>query len=82
VKKEEALASGYCAHCAAYHPNAGFNCGVGMGLPDNVECRLPQEAVLRFKGEFGLEGAVRRSISSDSFGDRDEMKKKRGRKRK
>jgi hypothetical protein len=53
-----------------------------MGLTENVVCRLPQEAVLRFKGEFGLEGATKRSISSDSFGDVDQMKKKRGRKRK
>jgi hypothetical protein len=53
-----------------------------MGLPENVECRLPQEAVLRFKGEFGLEGTIKRSSSTDSFGNRDEMKKKRGRKRK
>jgi hypothetical protein len=82
VKKEEALSKGYCEHCTAYHPNAGFNCGVGMGLTENVVCRLPQEAVLRFKGEFGLEGATKRSISSDSFGDVDQMKKKRGRKRK
>jgi len=80
--KEEALSNGYCAHCAAYHPNAGFNCGVGMGLAENVQCRLPQETVLSFRAEFGLEGAIKRSSSSDSFGDRDEMKKKRGRKRK
>jgi hypothetical protein len=53
-----------------------------MGLEENVVCRLPQEAILRFKGEFGLEGAIKRSISSDSFGDVDQMKKKRGRKRK
>ena len=82
MTKEEALSKGYCAHCAAYHPNAGFNCGVGMGLEENVVCRLPQETVLSFRAEFGLEGAIKRSASSDSFGDRDEMKKKRGRKRK
>jgi hypothetical protein len=53
-----------------------------MGLEENVECRLPYEAELRWKGEFGLKGATKRSISSDSFGDVDQMKKKRGRKRK
>jgi hypothetical protein len=80
--KEEALNNGFCEHCAAYHTKAGFNCGVGMGLAENVVCRLPQEAVLRFRAEFGLEGATKRSESSDSFGDADKMKKKRGRKRK
>lgn len=82
MTKEEALKKGYCKHCAAYHPSAGFNCGVGMGLDENVACRLPQEVVLRFRAEFGLEGAIKRSASSDSFGDVDKMKKKRGRKRK
>ena len=80
--KEEALSNGYCAHCAAYHERAGFNCGVGMGLPENVECRLPQETILSFRAEWGLEGAIKRSASSDSFGDVDQMKKKRGRKKK
>ena len=82
MTKEEALTKGYCKQCAAYHLIAGFNCGVGMGLAENVECRLPREAVLRWRGEFGLEGATMRSNSNDSFGDRDQTKKKRGRKRK
>jgi hypothetical protein len=77
MNKQEAFTKGYCPHCAAYHVKAGFNCGVGMGLTDNVECRLPDEAVSRWKGEFGLEGTTQRHHGE--FGDVDLMKKKRGR---
>lgn len=79
MTRDEALSIGYCKHCAAYGGDRQWRCGVTQVIKRH-ECILPAEAVERWKGEHGLSGAVRRS--SGKFGDRELMKKKRGRKEK
>ena len=79
MTKDDALKYGYCKRCAGY-ATGRWLCGVGLGLKDNSSCRMPQEAQERFKAEWGLQGETRRYIKTE-FGDRDQMKKKR-RKRK
>ncbi|GAF98870.1 unnamed protein product [marine sediment metagenome] len=81
MTKEEAEHKGYCKHCAAWGHERGCRYGVAKAFPTD-ECGLTAETVVRWKGEFGLEGEIQRSPSRDSFGDVDLMKKKRGRKAK
>ena len=83
MTKLEALNKGFCKHCAAYGQERGWRCGVTqMVTMDPPECILTAETVIRWKGEFGLEGEIQRSPSRESFGDSELMKKKRGRKTK
>jgi hypothetical protein len=77
MSKSEAQALGYCNHCAAYGGPDNFRCGVAKAVR-NDDCILPAEAVARWQGEFGLEGATRRFTGK--FGDRELIGKKRGRK--
>jgi len=79
MTKSEAQARGYCKHCAAWGGEAQWRCGVVKAVRDS-DCSLPAEAVKRWRGEFGLEGETQRFAGK--FGDRDLMKKKRGRKEK
>lgn len=61
-------------------PGANYTIGE-TGYDDGPICILPDDVQERFRAEWGLEGETQRHTKA-AFGDRDQMKKKRGRKKK
>jgi hypothetical protein len=82
MTRQEAEDKGYCKHCAAWGQDRGCRCGISTRADEDKMCWLPAEVQARWKGEFGLEGSIKRSPSKTAFGDPDLMPKKRGRKTK